>query len=152
VPRAGAPSVPGAGGAAPDAAASDAAAGRDDREIARMAQDVIAGMRASGETRGLAAIPPPGTNPVKPGLVVPKDFDLPEGYIRYYQSTDDGKRLEPILMFSPDYEFVDEDGKPVALPDDGIVPPEMAPAGLPLRTLAVPGDAARRPPPRDETR
>lgn len=124
--------------------ADDAAAARADREVARTAEEVIAGMRAAGETRGLAAIPPSGTNPVKPGLVVPKDFELPEGYIRHYQTTDDGRRLEAILMFSPDYDFVDEHGNRVAVPDDGIVQPDMAPPGMPLRTLDVPASEAPR--------
>ena len=58
--------------------------------------------------------------------------------MRYYQTTDDGERLEPILMFSPDYQFVDADGKPIDVPKDGVVPPEMAPPGLPQRVLEVP--------------
>ena len=33
---------------------------------------------------------------------------------------------------------LDASGRPVALPDDGIVPPELAPPGLPLRLLEVP--------------
>ena len=41
-------------------------------------------------------------------------------------------------MFSPDYPWVDANGKPLALPPDGVVPPEMAPPGLPLRTLELP--------------
>lgn len=135
----------GSGVAADPAEESDAQAARvqqrDDHEIAKTAQDVINGMRAAGETKGLAAIPPPGTNPVKSGVIVPKDFELPEGYIRHYQTTDDGKRLEPILMFSPDYEFVDDKGKPIPLPEDGIVPPEMAPPGMPVRKLDVPATA-----------
>jgi hypothetical protein len=120
----------------------------DAREIEKAAQEVIAGMRAAGETTGLAAIPPPGTNPVKSGVVVPKDFELPEGYIRHYQTTDDGRRLEPILMFSPDYEFVDDHGKPIELPKDGIVPPEMVPPGMQVRVLDVPGsEGTKRPRP-----
>jgi hypothetical protein len=121
-----------------DAAAAKAA-DQENKQIEKVAQDVIAGMRAAGETTGLAAFPPPGTNPVKPGLVVPNDFQLPEGYIRHYQTTDDGKRLEPILMFSPDYQFVDDAGNPITVPADGIVPPGMAPKGMPLRSLDVPG-------------
>ena len=149
-PASGAPAV--AAGTAPAAASAAGTAGeeapdaesarieqRDAREVEKMAQDVINGMRAAGETKGLAAIPPPGTNPVKAGVVVPKDFELPEGYIRHYQTTDDGKRLEPILMFSPDYEFVDDQGKPIELPKDGIVPPEMVPPGMQVRVLEVPG-------------
>ncbi len=121
-----------------DRALESAAAEREQRRVESMAQDVIEGLRASGETRGLAAFPPKGTDPIKTGLVVPDDFQLPEGYVRHYQTTDDGQRLEAILMFSPDYKFVDADGRPVALPDDGIVPPDMAPPGLPLRTLEIP--------------
>jgi hypothetical protein len=111
-------------------------------QLESLARDIIEGLRASGETGGLAAFPPPGTNPVKTGLVVPDDFELPEGYVRYYQTTDEGRRLKPVLMFSPDYQFVDADGKPITVPKDGIVPPEMAPPGLPVRMLEVP-EAAR---------
>jgi hypothetical protein len=147
LPTPGTRTAPAAGGsgsvdAVYEAGSSDAERARveqhDAREIAKAAQEVIDGMRAAGATTGLAAIPPPGTNPVKPGVVVPKDFELPEGYIRHYQTTDDGKRLEPILMFSPDYEFVDEQGKPIELPKDGIVPPEMVPPGMQVRLLDVP--------------
>jgi len=102
------------------------------------ARDVILALRASGETGGIAAFPPPGSNPPKSGIVVPEDFALPEGYVRHYQATDDGQRLAAILMFSPDYQFVDSAGNPVPLPADLIVPPEMAPPGLPIRMLRVP--------------
>lgn len=87
---------------------------------------------------GIGLFPPPGTNPPKPGIVVPDDFELPPGYVRYHQTTDDGRSLAPILTFHPDYEFVDEDGNPVEVPEDLVVPPEMAPAGLPLEILEVP--------------
>lgn len=87
---------------------------------------------------GMALFPPPGTNPPKPGIVVPDDFELPPGYMRYYQTTDDGRSLAPILAFHPDYEFVDENGQPVEIPKDRVVPPEMAPPGLPIRILEVP--------------
>lgn len=102
------------------------------------AADVIAALVEAGETGGIAAFPPPGTDPVKRGIVVPEDYELPEGYVRHYQATDDGKGLEPILMFSPDYEFQDQDGRAIPLPSDRIVPPELAPPGLPIRTLDVP--------------
>ena len=111
---------------------------RDQQQLERMAREVIDGLKATGETRGLAAFPPPGTDPIKVGIVVPDGYELPPGYVRYYQVTDDGERLEPILMFSPDYEFVDGNGNPIAIPKDGVVPPEMAPPGLPLRTLELP--------------
>ena len=102
------------------------------------AGDVIEALRAAGETEGIAAFNPPGTDPIKLGLVVPEDFELPDGYVRHYQVTDDGERLESILMFSPDFEFLDASGNPVALPESGIVPPAMAPPGLPIRTLEMP--------------
>jgi hypothetical protein len=119
-----------------DSAAS--AAAEQERQLEAWARNLIEGLRASGETGGIAAFPPPGTNPVKSGLVVPEDFELPQGYVRHYQVTDDGQRLEPILMFSPDYQFVDDNGQAIALPEDGIVPSDMAPPGLPLRTLELP--------------
>ena len=107
------------------------AAGRPELE----AKDVIPGLIASGETGGIAVFPLPGTKPVKRGIVVPEDFALPEGYVRHYQMTDDGRQLPPILMFHPDYQFVDERGAPVPLPEDRVVPPDMAPSGLPIRML-----------------
>jgi hypothetical protein len=92
----------------------------------------------AGEPSGIALFPPPGTNPPKPGIIVPDDFELPPGYVRHYQATDDGQRLPAILMFHPDYEWVDEHGARIAVPADHIVPPELAPPGLPIRILAVP--------------
>jgi hypothetical protein len=87
---------------------------------------------------GIDLFPRPGTKPVKLGIVVPDDFELPEGYLRHYQTTDDGEPLEAILMFHPDYEFVDERGRPIELPADRIVPPELAPPGLEPRVLELP--------------
>ena len=107
------------------------------------ARDVINALVEAGETGGIAAFPPPGTEPAKRGIVVPDDYELPEGYVRHHQSTDDGKELEPILMFSPDYEFRDQNGQPIALPKDRVVPPELAPPGLPIRTLDVPESESR---------
>jgi hypothetical protein len=83
-----------------------------------------------GGPSGIAVFPPPGTDPPKTGIVVPEDFELPEGYVRHYQATDDGELLSPILMFHPDYEFFDANGQPIELPEDLIVPPELAPPGL----------------------
>jgi len=104
-----------------------------------LARDVIPALIAAGEKEGIAAFPPPGTDPPKSGILVPEDYALPPGYVRHYQVTDDGKRLGAILMFSPDYEFVDDQGKPIELPKDGIVPPEMVPPGMQVRVLDVPG-------------
>lgn len=116
--------------------AAAAAAAKDGEEID--ARDVIPMLQAAGEREGIAAFPVPGTDPPKAGLVVPDDFVLPEGYVRHFQATDDGERLPPILMFHPDYDFVDASGNVVALPDDGVVPPELAPPGLPLDPLELP--------------
>jgi hypothetical protein len=122
-----------------DPAPNPAATEDEGSQFESLARDLIERLRASGETGGIAVFPPPGTNPVRTGIVVPDEFELPEGYVRYYQITDDGRRLEPILMFSPDYDFVGPDGQPIAVPKDGIVPPDMAPPGLPVRMLEVPG-------------
>ena len=92
-------------------------------------------VNAPGERAGIAVFPPPGTKPIKRGIIVPDGFELPEGYVRHYQTTDDGRRLPPILMFHPDYEGVDAAGNPIALPEDRIVPPEMAPPGMPIERL-----------------
>jgi len=87
---------------------------------------------------GIDVFPKPGTDPIKIGIVVPEAFELPEGYVRHFQVTDDGRPLEPILMFHPDYEFLDERGRPVPLPKDLVVPPELAPPGLPIQMLELP--------------
>ena len=93
----------------------------------------------SGEASGgIALFPPPGTDPVKSGIVVPEDFPLPEGYLRHYQVTDDGQPMPAILMFHPDYELLDERGEPIPLPADRVVPPELAPDGLPIELLVPP--------------
>ncbi len=87
---------------------------------------------------GIHLFPPPGTNPPKPGIVVPEDFELPAGYVRHYQTTDDGQSLRAILMFHPDYDVVDEHGTPIVIPEDRVVPAAMAPPGLPIERLVVP--------------
>ncbi len=96
----------------------------------------------SDEPVGIALFPPPGTKPIKRGIVVPDDFELPPGYVRHYQTTDDGRQLPAILMFHPDYQPVDERGEPIPLPDDRVVPPEMAPDRLPVQILEVPENGA----------
>jgi hypothetical protein len=91
-----------------------------------------------GEKTGMALFPPPGTKPIKAGIVVPEGFELPEGYVRHFQTTDDGEMLEPVLLFHPDYEWLDEAGAPIALPADRVVPVELAPEGMPIRMLEPP--------------
>jgi hypothetical protein len=99
------------------------------------ARDYIEALREMGETEGIAAFPPPGTDPPKSGVIVPDDYEMPEGYERYYQYSDDGKPLDPILVYSSDYEFLDEQGDPIPIPEDRVVPPEIAPPDLPLEML-----------------
>jgi hypothetical protein len=103
--------------------------------------EVIERLHQAGVRSGLGAFSPPGTRPPLVGLAVPEDFPLPEGYVRHYQATDDGQRIEPILMFAPDREFADAAGRPIAIPKDRVVPPELAPPGLAVRRITIPGPA-----------
>ncbi len=107
------------------------------------ARDAIPALIAAGETGGITVFPLPATKPIKRGVVVPDDFQLPEGYVRHYQTTDDGQQLPPILMFHPDYEFVDAHGNPIAVPPDRIVPPQLAPPGLDSTRILEPPDERR---------
>jgi hypothetical protein len=125
-----APQLPAAGARKDAASALPATDGADEP----------AGDSEGEEPSGIALFPPPGTDPIKPGIVVPEDFELPPGYVRHYQTTDDGKQLPAILMFHPDYQPVDADGVAIALPEDRVVPPEMAPPGLAPEMLDVPDD------------
>lgn len=104
--------------------------------------EVIEGLHRAGIHTGLGAFNPPGTSPPLVGLAVPEDYVLPEGYVRHYQATDDGQAIEPILMYSPDYEFVDAAGQPVAIPADRVVRAANAPAGLPIRQVRIPSPQA----------
>lgn len=103
--------------------------------------ELIQALRASGETAGIAAFNPPGTSPPMVGLAVPEDFVLPEGYVRHHQVTDDGQPLEAILMYSPDYVLRDAAGRVIPMPEDRVVPPDMAPPGLPIRQIEIPPPA-----------
>ncbi len=100
--------------------------------------EVIAELNKAGIHTGIGAFPPPGTSPPMVGLAVPDDYPLPEGYVRHFQATDDGQRIEPILMFSPDYQFFDASGKPIKIPENRVVPPGMAPSGLTARPIVIP--------------
>lgn len=100
--------------------------------------EVIARLQAAGVTGGLAAFQAPGTRPPLIGLAVPDDFELPPGYVRHHQVTDDGQRIEAILMYSPDHPWVDAQGRRLQLPAERVVPVEAAPAGLPIRRIVVP--------------
>jgi hypothetical protein len=139
-----------------EAPAADAGAGAEAEEVIENvpgqelgpgidARDYIEALRKMGETEGIAAFPPPGTSPPKTGVIVPDGYDLPEGYERYYQYSDEGKPLDPILVYSPDYEFLDAQGDPIPIPEGRVVPPERAPPDLPIEMLdpANPVDSGR---------
>jgi hypothetical protein len=96
------------------------------------AAELIEALHHAGIRSGIGAFNPPGTSPPLEGLVVPEDYELPEGFVRHYQVTDEGEPLEAILLFSPDYEFFDAEGRPIEIPENRVVPPELAPPGLPI--------------------
>ena len=100
--------------------------------------EVIEYLHQLGIYTGLGAFNPPGTRPPLVGLAVPDYFVLPEGYVRHYQATDDGQRIEPILMFAPDYQIFDSENQPIEIPKDRVVPPELAPPGFPIRHIVIP--------------
>jgi hypothetical protein len=100
--------------------------------------EVIDRLHQAGVYGGLGAFSPPGTRPPLVGLAVPENLDLPEGYVRHYQATDDGQRIEPILMYSPDHQIFDTANRPIAIPLDRVVPPELAPPGFPIRRIVIP--------------
>ena len=101
-------------------------------------EEVIDRLHDAGIYSGLGAFNPPGTSPPMIGLAVPEDYILPEGYVRHFQATDDGQRIEPILMYSPDFDFFDSNGQQIAIPDNRVVPDNMAPPGLAIRPIRIP--------------
>lgn len=105
--------------------------------------EVIEQLHERGVYSGLGAFQPPGTRPPLMGLAVPENFELPPGYMRHYQATDDGQRIEALLMFVPGWQLYDKQQRPIAMPEDGVVPPELAPAGLPIRQIVIPPPSAR---------
>jgi hypothetical protein len=100
--------------------------------------EVIDRLHEAGIHSGIGAFNPPGTSPPMIGLAVPDDYVLPEGYVRHFQATDDGQRIEPILMYSPDFEFFDSAGQPITIPDNRVVPSNRAPPGLVIRPIKIP--------------
>lgn len=101
-------------------------------------KQVIEALQQAGVRTGLGAFNPPGTSPPLLGLAVPEGFELPPGYVRHHQVTDEGVAIEPILMFAPDFVLRDARGRPMAMPPDRVVPPALAPPGLPLRQIRIP--------------
>ncbi|MEO8001211.1 MAG: hypothetical protein ABI644_05000 [Arenimonas sp.] len=126
--------------------ARSASAGNDRNDLANYVvpgqtpkmEEVINRLHEAGIHEGLGAFNPPGTSPPMIGLAVPDDYVLPEGYVRHFQATDDGQRIEPILMFSPDFDFFDSAGQQIAIPDNRVVPGNMAPPGLVIRPIKIP--------------
>jgi len=100
--------------------------------------EVIQALHDIGDHTGLGAFNPPGTSPPLRGLAVPPEFELPPGYVRHHQVTDEGEPLEPILMFAPDAVLRDVDGRELPLPADRVVPPHLAPPGLVIREIDLP--------------
>lgn len=107
--------------------------------------EVIERLHERGIFSGLGAFSPPGTRPPLVGLAVPENFELPKGYVRHHQVTDDGQSIEAVLMFAPDFQLYDAANQPIAMPKDRVVPPELAPPGLPVRRIVIP-------PPREPAR
>jgi len=105
-------------------------------------KDVLDRLHAAGVHTGIGAFSPPDTRPNLVGLAVPADFVLPDGYVRHFQTTDDGQDIEPILMYAPDRQILDAAGRPVAIPADRVVRPDQAPPGLPLRRVVIPSALA----------
>lgn len=101
-------------------------------------KQVIEALQQAGVRTGLGAFNPPGTSPPLQGLAVPEGYALPEGYVRHHQVTDEGVPIEPLLMFAPDFVLYDRKGRPIAMPPDRVVPPELAPPGMPLRPIRIP--------------
>jgi hypothetical protein len=104
--------------------------------------DVIERLHQRGIYTGLGAFSPPGTSPPLVGLAVPEDFPLPKGYVRHHQATDDGQAIEAILMFAPDYQPLDANHQPIDIPGNRVVPPHLAPPGLPIRRIVIPASSA----------
>jgi len=99
---------------------------------------VIDALHQAGVRTGLGAFNPPGTSPPLAGLAVPADYELPTGYVRHHQVTDEGVPIEPVLMFAPGFVLRDARGRPIAMPENRIVPPELAPPGMPQRRIEIP--------------
>lgn len=104
-------------------------------------KEVIETLHQRGIRTGLGAFNPPGTRPPLIGLAVPEAFELPPGYLRHHQATDDGQRIEAILMFDPDHPPPVAAGRSLATPAERVVPAELAPPGLPIRLITLPSPA-----------
>ncbi|HEY6909509.1 MAG TPA: hypothetical protein VI356_09080 [Myxococcales bacterium] len=111
--------------------------GADEGAIDEDDQEITVDQLPRGDGTGLDAFPRPGTKPLQRGLIVPDGYELPPGFVRHYQTTDDGVQLAPILKFHPDHV-------PEGAPPDGVVPPELAPRDMPQRWLDLPAPERKR--------
>jgi hypothetical protein len=127
------------------AAAASHAPGPEEEVVGDGTVPHLPELAPGGERSGLALFVP-GTKRLKRGLVVPEGFELPPGYVRHYQVLDDGTELPAVLLFHPDHQPLDAQGRPIPVPEDRIVPPELAPPGMPYEELEVP-EGAEPPPP-----
>lgn len=137
-------------GAAADSPEDDLAGDDDDptqpvTEDGAGAEPPAPGAEAAAAARGPLGMPAHGSKKIKVGLVVPEGFELPEGYVRHYQTTDKGQMLPAILMFHPDFTPRDAEGRELPVPADRVVPPDLAPEGMPRSWLDVPKDAYSNP-------
>lgn len=96
-------------------------------------QEVFVEQLPAGDGTGLDAFPKPGTKALKGGIIVPEGYPLPPGYLRHYQTTDDGEQLPAILMFHPDHP-----PQGAQVPAGRIVPRDLAPPGMPVQWLEPP--------------
>jgi hypothetical protein len=110
--------------------ADDPGPGGDDEE-----QEIFVDQLDRGDGTGIHAFPLPGTKKIRHGIIVPDGFELPPGYVRHHQTTDEGEEVPPILMFHPDHTPRDAAGRPVPMPEGRIVPPELAPPGMLIEHL-----------------
>ena len=105
--------------------------------------EVIQRLHDAGVYTGLGAFNPPGTRPPMVGLAVPENYPLPAGFVRHHQATDDGQRIEPILMFAPDFQLYDAQKQPIDMPKNRVVTAELAPPGFPIRLIVLPAPLAQ---------
>lgn len=85
------------------------------------------------------ALYPDNVKPLRLGFVVPESYELPQGYMRHHQVSEEGTLLSPVLAYHPDFEPTDADGKAIGVPEDRIVPEEALPPGMPKDRLTAPG-------------
>lgn len=125
---------------APTAVADSPAAAVTDRRAQPQPAEAAPSVAAptTGDREGVYAFPAPGTKPPLVGIIVPDDYELPPGYLRHHQVTDDGVPLPPVLMYNPYQPPLDHHGQPIVVRGDGVVPPDEAPPGMPVEILKLP--------------